>query len=108
MSAVGPELPPHLLAKRKRQAENEANELSKLGNTSATQISSAISREKKQRVIGPSLSTPATDATPLQKKNEINDESSSSEDDIGPVPATPGSAETVCSCSAQCFANLTI
>ncbi|THY15461.1 hypothetical protein D6D01_07895 [Aureobasidium pullulans] len=58
MSAAGPELPPHLLAKRKRQQEEEQN------NQPAT--SSGANQEspqdKRQRVAGPELPQSASPA----------------------------------------------
>lgn len=56
MSAIGPELPPHLLAKRKRKQEQEAENTS---NEASSAYGSSMSpgAEKKRRVEGPATTT---------------------------------------------------
>lgn len=93
MSTVGPELPAHLLAKRKRQAEDEDEGSLVIKNQSRAHSRSPASDngEKSRRVIGPSL-PPAT----LKERpsgDPINDGSgNSSDDDFGPtLPARQAS-----------------
>ena len=66
MSAIGPSLPPHLLAKRKRQQEEAAQNAAtttagaEASNTSAAEQSQ---QDKRRRLAGPDAHPPASDAT---------------------------------------------
>jgi len=92
MSDVGPQLPPHLAAKRKRQQEEaeKAAQTEALPSPSRTVKSVAATiesddgdtAEKKRRTIGPSLPPASIDEMPSYPP-EVEDESSS-DDDIGP------------------------
>jgi len=80
MSSVGPELPPHLLAKRKRQAEEEPQK-----ETESPEIrEESPNGEKRRRVLGPALPPAPLDELP----KESVDDDSSSDDDYGPSVPT--------------------
>lgn len=94
MSSAGPELPPHLLAKRKRQAEEEVAASNKEPTKPPTQDSSrSISpetSEKRRKIAGP-----APPPAPLNQRpagppiDEASD--SDSDDDFGPaMPSATG------------------
>jgi hypothetical protein len=89
MSSVGPELPPHLLAKRKRQAEEKQQQESEAKPESPKIRKESPSAQKRRRVLGPSLPAPLAE---LPK--ESLDSDSSSDDDYGPSLPT-GDEETV-------------
>ncbi len=97
MSTVGPELPPHLVAKRKRQLEEEVEEGDHIpSNDQARKGSSSPSSdgwEKRRRVIGPSLPPAALEERPIVDPEDNNE--SSSDDDFGPALPT-GRASQVC------------
>lgn len=97
MSTVGPELPAHLLAKRKRQAEDEEEESLETHNQLRAYPRSPGSDggEKKRRVIGPSLPPAALEERPSGDPAEDRS-GSSSDDDIGPALPT-GRLSQVCS-----------
>lgn len=83
MSNIGPELPPHLLAKRKRQAE-DATPLPTTTAVSSSRhevLDNESESDKRRRVIGPAL-PPATIET--KPTNRAKESDSSSEDDFGP------------------------
>lgn len=117
MSSIGPELPPHLLAKRKRQAEEDLKQASKPSRSSSPDSNA----EKKRRVAGPALppglstngdspsrspdsaaekrrvAGPSLPPAPLDEKpsNPPNDEDSSDDSDFGPaMPPGPGEEST--------------
>lgn len=84
MSTAGPELPPHLLAKRKRQeSESHAPLPSPPSKSRSSSVSSSAA--KRRRVLGPSLPSgvlselPSTDPDPARLSDE-----SDSDDDFGP------------------------
>lgn len=83
MSKVGPELPPHLLAKRKRAEEIEDQTRINVDSRSESRSSSSDAGEKRRRVVGP-----APPPAPLKERPDIaaeQDLESSSEDEIGPA-----------------------
>ncbi|KAF3919510.1 hypothetical protein ABW20_dc0100963 [Dactylellina cionopaga] len=112
MSDVGPAIPPHILAKRKRkqeEAEKAAAALKESEGKTSQDETSATSRapkndvdenpEKRRRVIGPYMPAPIDqmpshglddDDNNTNKRsenhdeNDENDDDSSSEDEIGP------------------------
>ncbi|KAI9760053.1 MAG: hypothetical protein M4579_001886 [Chaenotheca gracillima] len=93
MASAGPSLPPHLLEKRKREAEEEEVKASK-ATQRASRSSTPDSATKRRRVVGPSL-PPA----PLGKRPSTEHDgegSSSSDDDLGPAlpPAHHGRGDT--------------
>ncbi|KAF2436637.1 hypothetical protein EJ08DRAFT_655607 [Tothia fuscella] len=87
MSSIGPDLPPHLLAKRKRQAESEEEASSKATTSKAAEEApkSPDGAEKRRRVMGPAPPPAPLDQLPqtLAQKEE-SEEESSSDDDYGP------------------------
>ncbi|KAI9662445.1 MAG: hypothetical protein M1821_008612 [Bathelium mastoideum] len=93
MSAIGPELPPHLLAKRKRQvAAPDA-----VGETAASKPPILGPGEKRRRVIGPAAPPRSLDEQPTESPNpeaSEGDSDSDSDDDYGPAPFTRPQKET--------------
>ncbi|KAI9687263.1 MAG: hypothetical protein M1822_002306 [Bathelium mastoideum] len=93
MSAIGPELPPHLLAKRKRQvAAPDA-----VGETAASKPPILGPGEKRRRVIGPAAPPRSLDEQPTESPNpeaSEGDSDSDSDDDYGPAPSTRPQKET--------------
>ncbi|KAK0515962.1 hypothetical protein JMJ35_001996 [Cladonia borealis] len=90
MSAVGPELPPHLQAKRKREDEEEAHDTP----PKRPRSSSASSNENlPKRIIGPAPPpAPLSELPPTRPSPDAEEASSSSDDDFGPsLPPAPGS-----------------
>ncbi|KAI9866623.1 MAG: hypothetical protein M1813_001175 [Trichoglossum hirsutum] len=85
MSTSGPELPPHLLAKRKRQAEDDAARVSSnaISNSRDSHPSSSDGAEKRRRAIGPVLPPAILGEQPTDAPNSSG-EDSSSDDEIGP------------------------
>ncbi|KAL8868509.1 MAG: hypothetical protein Q9198_008154 [Flavoplaca austrocitrina] len=95
MTTVGPELPPHLLAKRKRQqeAEEEANPQPQPHSRSSS--TSSTTSSKRRRTIGPAPPpAPLSErpsSPPSPQKPTLDSPSSSSDDDFGPsLPPTNG------------------
>ncbi|GAB7341592.1 hypothetical protein MBLNU457_7799t1 [Dothideomycetes sp. NU457] len=95
MSAAGPELPPHLLAKRKRQQEQEdENEISR--PSGAKRAKTPEADEKRARVIGPAAPPAPLDERPSEpptgsvapEDDQSEQESSDDDDDFGPALPT--------------------
>ena len=86
MSSIGPDLPPHLLAKRKRQL-GEENAASKTDTPSRSPDGS----EKRQRVMGPSAPPASLNERPSATADD-DDDSDSSDDDYGPSVPTADAA----------------
>lgn len=83
MSGIGPELPPHLLAKRKRKQEEEAeNETST--DSGAKRSRSPGEGEKRRRVIGPAMPPAPLDERPQAPVNSKEEPESDDDDDFGP------------------------
>ena len=92
MPAVGPELPPHLAAKRKRQEEDFEVRHSPPRKRSVS--SSSDGAEKRRKVIGPSLPPANLDERPPSDPKSASN--SDSEEDLGPaLPPPPGSARSL-------------
>ncbi|OCK81232.1 hypothetical protein K432DRAFT_381481 [Lepidopterella palustris CBS 459.81] len=82
MSSIGPQLPPHLLAKRKYSEEEEAPT-----KPSAAPSSSPESSEKRRRVLGPAPPPAPLNELPSSRPSHSDSEDSSSDDDdFGPAP----------------------
>ncbi|KAL8998208.1 MAG: hypothetical protein Q9169_002693 [Polycauliona sp. 2 TL-2023] len=97
MATVGPELPPHLLAKRKRQEETQEPTPQPPPHSRSSSTSSNTSWTKRPRTIGPApppaplSERPSQDPEPQTSKP---DDSSSSDDDFGPsLPPTNSHAQ---------------
>ena len=111
MSGIGPSLPPHLLAKRKRQREeSEQNEATTEPGAKRAKSpdTEQLQDEKRSRVVGPVRSAqplvvgPTPPPAPLDERpleppspghdeQEEEAESSSDDDDFG--PALPNAAD---------------
>jgi hypothetical protein len=87
MSGIGAELPPHLIAKRKRQQEEQAQDASPIAS-GAKRSPSPEGAEKRRRVAGPAMPPAPLDERPTEPiQPEEND--SSDDDDFGPsLPPT--------------------
>jgi hypothetical protein len=95
MSSIGPDLPSHLLAKRKRQAEEaEAAAIEGANVKSASPPRSSNGAEKRRRVMGPAPPPAPLDQLPPQSAEE-KDEDSSSDDEWGPSLPTGDAPTTV-------------
>jgi hypothetical protein len=91
MPSTGPQLPPHLAEKRKRDGSADSDDS---GPAPARTPGSTGSNggEKRRRVIGPTLPPAPIDERPPNPPGD--DEQSDSEDEFGPAaPPAPGSAE---------------
>jgi hypothetical protein len=84
MPSVGPDLPPHLLAKRKREDEEEAARASKSPRSQPSTTPEAS--EKRRRIIGPAPPPAPLDELPNTTAHEKDD--SSSDDEFGPAVPT--------------------
>ncbi|SMR52753.1 unnamed protein product [Zymoseptoria tritici ST99CH_1E4] len=87
MSGIGAELPPHLLAKRKRQQDEDAD-VAPTTASGAKRASSPDEPDKRQRVIGPAMPPAPLDQRPSHPPNTIEDDSSDEDDDFGPALPT--------------------
>ena len=87
MSRVGPELPPHLAAKRKRKDDEEEERPARSQPASHSRSSSNDSTDKKQRILGPSLPPANLDERPITAPSGVDD--SDSDDEIGPALPPP-------------------
>nr|POE49404.1 hypothetical protein CFP56_50321 [Quercus suber] len=90
MSAIGPALPPHLIAKRKRQQENNTvNDAVRAAGAKRRQ--SPDGGEKRQRIIGPAMPPAPLDERPSGPV-DVSASDSDEEDGFGPAlpPANAG------------------
>ncbi|KAM0709272.1 hypothetical protein Q7P35_003310 [Cladosporium inversicolor] len=95
MSGIGAELPPHLLAKRKRQQEEQAQDASPTAS-GAKRTPSPDGAEKRRRVVGPAMPPAPLEQRPTEPATTQSqeDESSSDDDDFGPsLPPTGAEAQ---------------
>ena len=91
MSGIGAELPPHLLAKRKRQQEEQAQDAPPTAS-GAKRSPSPEGAEKRRRVAGPAMPPAPLDERPTEPANPQEDDSSD-DDDFGPsLPPTGAEA----------------
>jgi len=85
MSSIGPDLPPHLLAKRKRQAEEDEASVKP-----TVKVPSPEPEEKKRRVVGPAAPrAPLDELSPTDAQADATS-NSSDDDDFGPAPPPVG------------------
>ena len=88
MPSLGPQLPPHLIPKRKRE---EDDAFSSPKSASRSRSSSADSASKRRRMIGPALPPAPLPERPIATPSPAHS-SNSSDDDFGPsLPPVPGS-----------------
>lgn len=88
MSAIGPELPPHLLAKRKRKNEEEV-ENERTTSSGAKRSPSPSEGEKRRRVVGPVMPPASLDERPTEPPGQTSDSDSDDDDGFGPsLPPT--------------------
>ncbi|KAK3714642.1 hypothetical protein LTR37_007622 [Vermiconidia calcicola] len=83
MSGIGPELPPHLLAKRKRKQEEETNDAPTTAS-GAKRAPSPGEGEKRRRVVGPAMPPTPLDERPSEPPNSALDSDSDDDDGFGP------------------------
>ena len=98
MSSIGPELPPHLLAKRKRQQVEDVGE--RPAAIPATEQSSTSESDKRRKVMGPAMPPAPIDQMPHTSVTPPPDqESEDSDDDFG--PALPSNGADLLSSKSQ-------
>lgn len=100
MPAAGPQLPPHLLAKRKRQAE-ETPETNTTASSGASPSRSPTDESKRQRVLGPAPPPAPLDERPTQPAAPSDEDGSSSDDDDDFGPALPSAFSNQDAIAAQ-------
>ncbi|WPH02377.1 Hypothetical protein R9X50_00524000 [Acrodontium crateriforme] len=94
MSGIGPALPPHLLAKRKRKEEDESPDAPARAS-GAKRSPSPNEAEKRRKVMGPSMPPAPLDKRPSEPANPVESESSDDDDDFGPsLPPSNGDEAT--------------
>jgi hypothetical protein len=84
MSGIGAELPPHLLAKRKRQQEEQAQDAAPAAS-GAKRLPSPESADKRRKVAGPAMPPAPLEERPIEPAQPQDDESSDDDDDFGPA-----------------------
>lgn len=92
MSTVGPELPPHLLAKRKRQQDEEEETPRPAPTRPRSSSASSHGSGSKRRVLGPALPPASLSELPsIAPDPEAASSSEDDDDDFGPsLPPAPG------------------
>ena len=91
MSGIGAELPPHLLAKRKRQQEENA-QVAPPTASGAKRSPSPETADKRRKVAGPAMPPAPLEERPVEPAQPQSDDSSDDDDDFGP-PLPPTGAE---------------
>ena len=86
MSAIGPDLPPHLLAKRKRKQKEATNDEVSIAS-GAKRSPSPENGDKRRRVIGPAMPPAPLDERPKVPSNVPKEADSDSDSDDGYGPA---------------------
>jgi hypothetical protein len=84
MSGIGAELPPHLLAKRKRQQEEQAHNAPPTAS-GAKRSPSPESADKRRKVAGPAMPPAPLEERPVEPAQPQTDDSSDDDDDFGPA-----------------------
>ena len=93
MASIGPELPTHLVPKRKREEEDGNDPDSKILQAESSSHSSSNDTDKRRRILGPAPPPAPLDERPVSKLSEDLKDESESDDDFGPAPPpVPGSA----------------
>ncbi|KAK4550111.1 hypothetical protein LTR36_003078 [Oleoguttula mirabilis] len=93
MSGIGPALPPHLLAKRKRLQEDTVED-APITTSGAKRSPSPTEGEKRRRVAGPAMPPASLDERPVEPVNAAEESDSDDEDGFGPS-LPPGGADEV-------------
>lgn len=95
MSDIGPDLPPHLLAKRKRKQEEAVTNAptTTSGAKPSDPPRSPEGPEKRRRVIGPAPPPAPLDERPSEPPDASTDDSDSSDDDDDFGPSLPPSGD---------------
>ncbi|KAH9827478.1 Protein of unknown function (DUF3752) [Teratosphaeria destructans] len=91
MSALGPDLPPHLLAKRKRREEEEDKNEPAIASGA---LRSPSPHEKRPRVIGPAMPPAPLAERPIEPP-EAEGSDSEEDDDFGPALPTASAGSTI-------------
>ncbi|KAI9710272.1 MAG: hypothetical protein M1820_002766 [Bogoriella megaspora] len=97
MSTVGPELPPHLLAKRKRKLPESEDAEQITTSNSESRSASPGSVEKRRRVAGPALPPASLDEKPVESpepSEKVEQSDSDSDDDYGPTLPTAANQDS--------------
>lgn len=84
MSGIGPELPPHILAKRKRKLEEDVKN-DHASVSGAKRSSSPEGSEKRRRVVGPALPPAPIDQRPPHSSVPPSESESDDGDGFGPA-----------------------
>lgn len=84
MSAIGPDLPPHLLAKRKRTQEEQTEEAASTPS-GAKHPPSPSNSEKKRRTIGPAMPPAPLNERPSEPVKPTEQHSDSEDEEFGPT-----------------------
>lgn len=92
MSGIGPELPPHLLAKRKRKQQEEAD-YEVVAHSGAKRSPSPGDGEKRRRVVGPAMPPAPLNERPEEPLRPAQDSDSDDDDDFGPALPPDGEDE---------------
>lgn len=98
MATAGPELPAHLLAKRKRKQEIQApRPATPSKSRSPSPTSGNTSASKRRRILGPSLPPNHLSERPSEAPEpDSGSDNSSDSDDLGPsLPPGPGSTKAI-------------
>ena len=100
MSDIGPELPPHLLAKRKRKQEQDAED--EAAAASGAKRSPTLGNgEKRRRVMGPAMPPAPLDERPERPVKPSDDSDSDDDDGFGPVLPSKGADEVRIGCRSS-------
>ncbi|KAK0309457.1 hypothetical protein LTR01_004564 [Friedmanniomyces endolithicus] len=101
MSAIGPDLPPHLLAKRKRQ-QDDSRKYEPPTASGAKRIGSPGDGEKRRKVIGPAMPPAPLDDRPAEPLAKAVKPESDDDDDFGPaLPSTTAASTASADNTAQ-------
>lgn len=84
MSGIGPALPPHILAKRKRNQEEQAKDEDTM-TSGAKRSESPNDGDKRRRVAGPAMPPASLDHTVTAQSKSVEESESSDDDDFGPA-----------------------
>ncbi|KAL6715957.1 hypothetical protein ACLMJK_006919 [Lecanora helva] len=99
MSTVGPELPPHLQAKRKH---SDADDDSSTTPPKRARSSSSEDKAPQRRIIGPAAPPAPLAELPTTAPDSDAEDNSSSDDDFGPsLPPAPNSANYIAESKRQ-------